>query len=248
MNTLWRGLKGAMVGLGIACILVLAEPTRVTGHIPLPTFLALLVLASLLVVGIGRVSAGLPRKSLRMLKRSAVVAAMTSPIVVVGLRNRGIELPGLSYLLPILEGLLGGAIVLLYESGAAAQAKTDVESENRRRATNRDSRSSKIDRFWLWVSLATWLAATIAFLLSSWLQIGGGVEVPFVLAFPCTLWGGILMLYFVGIPLRVALNLILKERRRKRLWETVMCIVVFVIMSYIAYLVTWVYPPSSMGY
>ena len=105
----------------------------------------------------------------------------------------------------------------------------------------------KIDRFWLRVYVVAWILIATFLAFNWWLQ-GHGLDELFGLFALCSAWGGLVTLYLVGIPLRIALNLIFKERRRQRLWETVMCAIAFLTMSTIAYLVIRVYPPSSMGY
>jgi hypothetical protein len=247
MDSLWRGLKGAMVGAGIAGIIVVAWPAPWIG-------LALAALAGFLVGGISGHAARLPRKGVRILKNFAIVAGcamLAIPIVAAAIRNWGMELPDLPhvpYMPSILAGLVGGVIVLAHEAGAAARSKANVDSGNHTSVTIRDNRNLKIDRFWSRVSFVAWLLAAGLLLVPWWRREGGGLDVFFTMAFACLLWGEVVMLYFVGIPLRIALNLIFKERRRQRLWETVMCVVAFLIMSVVAYMVIWVYPPSSMGY
>jgi len=240
MDELWRGLKGAIVGAGIAGIFGIAEPVLCFG------FLTLAALTGFLVVGIARVAARLPRKSVRMLKRSFVVAGcvmLASPFVVMALRNWGVELPDLPYTPPILAGLLGGVIVLVYEAGVAARPKADADSENHTKVIIHDSRILEINRRWLWVSLVAWFLA--AGLLSlSWLRQEPTLDVFFGTLPFCLLWGGIMMLYFVGIPLRIALNLIIKERRRERLWETVMCVIAFLTLTLVFVLGVLSFPPD----
>lgn len=111
-----------------------------------------------------------------------------------------------------------------------------------------DNRISRIDCLWQRVSLVVWLIATCLFLLPWYCREGGGLGVFLGMLTACLTWGGIVMLYFVGIPLRVAMNLIFKERRRQRLRETMICVLTFLVMSVLAYMTIWLYPPSSMGY
>jgi NADH:ubiquinone oxidoreductase subunit 6 (subunit J) len=253
MDALWRGLKGAMVGAGIAGIIAVAGPISWTGllDIPLRRFLALAALAGFFVGGIAGFAACLPRKGKEMLKSIAIVAGcamLASPFVLAALRNWGMEPPDLSYIPPILAGLLGGVIALVYEAGVKVRSKADVDSENHTRVTIHDNRLVTIDRLWLWVSLVAWLPAAGLFLWPWWHELGGRLDEFFGMVFVCLLWGGILMLYFVGIPLCIALNLIFKERRRQRLWETVTCVIAFLSLSLAYYLMAHIYPPESMGY
>jgi hypothetical protein len=251
MDTFWRGLKGTVVGLAMAVIVAIAEPLVQVDGVSWPAALALVTLASFAVVSVAGLCAGLPAKTVRTVERIVVAAALialTSPFWVTALRNHGVELPDLHFMPPVLVGSLGGAIVLLYEAGVAAQRKEGADSESCRRSTGHDRRRLKGDRLWSWVSLAAWLYATGCLLLPWWLNEGEGVGEFFGMLPLCLIGGGWVMLYFVGIPLRVGLNLAVGERRRARLWETLMCVVAFVVMSIVAYMFIWVYPPSSMGY
>jgi hypothetical protein len=124
MHALRRGLKGAMLGAGMACVVVFWGP--VLYDIPWRTFIALAALAGLLVGSFGGVSACSPRNRMRVL---AIIGAVTgfallaSPIMAMVLRSWKIELSGLSYLLPILAGLLGGVVAVVYEAGVTARSK-----------------------------------------------------------------------------------------------------------------------------
>ena len=204
--------------------------------------LALAALAGFLVGGIGGVVGCLPRKGLRMLKRIAIVAGcamLASLFAVMAFRTWSMETPDLPYVPPILAGLLGGVIVLLHETGAKALSKADVDSKNHAKATKHNNRISKIDRLWRRVCFVTWLLAAglIYWPVLRWAR---GKPEDFVLwAFLSLVDGAIVMFYFVGIPLRIALNLIFKERQPQRLWETVMCVIVFFVMSVVAYMSIW---------
>ncbi len=143
MDALWRGLKGAMVGVGIAGMIAVARPVLWIG-------LALAALAGFLVGGIGGVVGCLPRKGLRMLKRIAIVAGcamLASLFAVMAFRTWSMETPDLPYVPPILAGLLGGVIVLLHETGAKALSKADVDSKNHAKATKHNNRISKSTAF-----------------------------------------------------------------------------------------------------
>ena len=72
-----------------------------------------------------------------------------------------------------------------------------------------DDQIVKIDRLWLRVSLVAWLLAAGLLLLRVWWL---GLDVLIGMA-PCVICGGIAALYFVGIPFRIAVNLVLKVRR-----------------------------------
>jgi hypothetical protein len=106
-----------------------------------------------------------------------------------------------------------------------------------------DNRIMKINRVWLWVSLVTWLLAA-GLLLLALLRREPTLDVFFGMLPFCLLWGGIMMLYFVGIPLRIALNLICKERRQQRLWETVMCVIAFLTLSLVFLMGVLYFPPD----
>ena len=132
MDLIKRGIEGAAVGVGIVVGFAVAWP-RVwidAEEISPGICLASIVLTSFLVVGMARVAARLPRRHLRALKITALVAGfaiLASPIVAAAFRDWDIKLLGLSFMLPILAGLLGGVIVLLYESGVAVQVKADAQ-------------------------------------------------------------------------------------------------------------------------
>ena len=106
-----------------------------------------------------------------------------------------------------------------------------------------DDQIVKIDRLWLRVSLVAWLSATGWLVLTCWRQEPTW-EVLFGVLPICLIWGSVLMLYFVGIPLRIVLNLIFKERRRQRLGETVMCFVAFLTITLVFVLAVRTYPPG----
>ena len=95
------------------------------------------------------------------------------------------------------------------------------------------NQNPKIDRLWFLISMAAWIAILpYAVRRQDWQLTGKNELVVLGSVFVvCVLKAGFLMLYFVGIPSRIALNLALKERRRNRLWETVTCVVAFVSMS-----------------
>jgi hypothetical protein len=168
-------------------------------------------------------------------------ALLASPIVAMALRNWEVELSGLSYLPPIFAGLFGGVITVVNEAGYAARIKRG-DFENPVRATAHDNRLFRIDRLWLWTSLVAWLviAAYMWWELNITWKLHGVERLgP---TFLCLLWGGILMLYFVGIPFRIVLNLIFKERRRQRLLETIMCVIAFTTLTSVFVMAVRSYP------
>jgi hypothetical protein len=248
MNTLWRGLKGAMIGIGIVgFITVMGLGPMLVLAIPPSRCLAFAALTSFFVVGIAEIASHLPQRYVRILKYVLLivgVALLAGPFVMMAFRNWGMEPPDLSYLLPLLAGLLGSVILLAYEAGVAVQAKVDVDSGKHPRVPERDNRFSKIDRLWLWVTLAAWLLITSLILLPWWYREGGGLDLFFGLLSVCLLWGGFAAFCLIGIPLRIVLNLIFKERRRQRFLETVMCIVAFLTMSWILIAFILTYPPD----
>jgi hypothetical protein len=260
MDALRRGFRGATVGASIAGIIAVAvagllfgfqllldihNPTALASDLDrLRRFLPLAALAGLFVGATGGLAARLPQKGVRMLKSIAIVAgcAMIARLVVaVQPRYKGSPEP--SYMPVILAALLGGVIVLVY-GVLATRPKADVDSDINARVTTPDNRIARIDRLWLWVSLVAWGLAAIyvPWWFGEWdLEHYGLAELLTVISIGL-LHGGIVMLYFVGIPLRIALNLIFKERRRQRLWETVMCVIAFLSMS-LAHLTGILYPP-----
>ena len=113
-----------------------------------------------------------------------------------------------------------------------------------------DNRISKTNRLWRRVCFVLWLLmAGWNYLRMLWWWSARGKPEDFVFwAILALVGGGIVTFYLVGIPLRVAPNLIVKERRRPRLGETVMCVIAFLVMTWVFYLGLFKYPPESMGY
>jgi hypothetical protein len=101
----------------------------------------------------------------------------------------------------------------------------------------------------VWIALTAYFAGFSAYwgVWAGWdLARDGLAEVAIRAAlgvFVCAFHAGMWMLYFVGIPSRVALNVIFKERRRQRFGETVMCVVAFLSLS-LAFLMGILYPPE----
>jgi hypothetical protein len=100
----------------------------------------------------------------------------------------------------------------------------------------------KTDRLWLWLALTVWIAMAVCL----WWRINVSWNWAdwFGPIFLGLLWGGLGMLYFVGIPLRIILNLVVKERQRERLRETIMCIIAFLSMTLIFFLAILNCPPG----
>lgn len=99
-----------------------------------------------------------------------------------------------------------------------------------------ENRVAKIDRLWLWVCLVVWISATGYIVSRGSEQTVGAVVVTSQVVLGL-LAGGIWMLFFVGMSLRIALNLLVTERRRQRVRETVICVVVLLAGG----LVFWLY-------
>lgn len=110
-----------------------------------------------------------------------------------------------------------------------------------------ESLDDRIDRLWLKASIAAWIPVSGVVLLiflrkEAW--YGGWDAALSVLPFELlvgAIWGGIITLHFVSIPFRIALNLIVRERRRKYVWETIAGVVAFLCLSFAAY-VYFAYP------
>jgi hypothetical protein len=104
-----------------------------------------------------------------------------------------------------------------------------------------ESRDDKIDRLWLRTSIAAWIPVSgLVFLMflrkEAW--YGGWDAALSVLSLGllvAAIWGAIMTLHFVSIPLRIALNLIVRQRRRKYVWETVAGALAFLCLSLAAY-------------
>jgi hypothetical protein len=91
----------------------------------------------------------------------------------------------------------------------------------------------RLNRIWLHANLAVWLVGFILILSCT--------SVAFVLL--AAEGSAILTLFFVTIPSRVAMNVIVRDRRRRYFKETVVCFATFGILCWLAYLITR-YPNS----
>jgi hypothetical protein len=105
-----------------------------------------------------------------------------------------------------------------------------------------ERRHHRIERLWLYASLTAWvvisnidLLALLAHEFSN--DVAPALASPLFPAFAVFAagWGGLITTFSVTIPSRIALNLIVAERRRKRFGETVMCIVTFLILCWAVY-------------
>lgn len=106
-----------------------------------------------------------------------------------------------------------------------------------------DNRNNRIERMWLLGSVIAWILISGVFLLYFlyFPVIDAGevrwAEVPSTLlnyVVFAAIVGGVITLQLISIPSRIILNLILAERRRKRLWETVLCIAAFLAICFAA--------------
>lgn len=109
-------------------------------------------------------------------------------------------------------------------TSAAAPDREALPLGGTRRAWWADN--DRLDRLWLRANVAAWLFGLI-------------LALPYAMAVVgpvCAAEGSaIFTLFFVTIPSRVALNLIVRERRRRYFKETVVCCVTFCILCWVAY-------------
>jgi hypothetical protein len=87
---------------------------------------------------------------------------------------------------------------------------------------------NRLNRIWLRANLAVWLISFIVILSCT----------SIVFAFPAAEGSAVLTLFFVTIPSRVALNLVVRERRRRYFMETVVCFITFGVLCWLAYLIS----------
>lgn len=93
--------------------------------------------------------------------------------------------------------------------------------------------NDRLDRVWLRANVAVWLVGLI-YLISVMGPISA-VESLALLIFAAE-GSAAFTLFFVTIPSRVALNLLVRERRRRYFKETAVCCVTFCILCWVAYL------------
>lgn len=91
--------------------------------------------------------------------------------------------------------------------------------------------NDRLDRIWRHANLTVWLLGMI--LLLPTMTPDTPLAVGLVVA---ALLSAILTLFFVMIPSRVALNVIIRGRRRRYFKETVVCCFTFCILCWVAYL------------
>ncbi|SIO67946.1 hypothetical protein SAMN05444166_8474 [Singulisphaera sp. GP187] len=107
---------------------------------------------------------------------------------------------------------------------------------------------TRVDRIWLlaWAAAAITIAGYIVgsillhdppHLLADRIYLMG-------LALAATFHGALGAMFFVGIPLRLAQNLLIKERRFSYRWETVALIIAFASLCFATYGMI-VYPPEG---
>jgi len=87
-----------------------------------------------------------------------------------------------------------------------------------------------MDRLWFRANVAVWLLGAVSMLPYAMLGI-----------YFAAMGSAILTLVFVTIPSRVALNVVIRERRRRYFKETVVCCVTFCVLCWVAYLFSY-YP------
>lgn len=103
-------------------------------------------------------------------------------------------------------------------------------------------RESQTNQRWLIVTLLAWGLISALLFARNW-QLWGLKEVYFNITMSL-FSASIPTLIFVSLPFRVLQNLTQPERRRSRLRETVMCIVTFLALVNLVYLVIVSYPPD----
>lgn len=115
-------------------------------------------------------------------------------------------------------------------TGAASAADASNRVASPPLATRRAwwADNNRLDRIWLWGNLAVWMVGIILVLSCT--------SVLFV--FPAAVGSAVLTLFFVTIPSRVVLNLVVRERRRRYLKETIVCCITFCILCWVAYLIS----------
>jgi hypothetical protein len=105
-----------------------------------------------------------------------------------------------------------------------------------------ENRDNKIDRRWLVGNVFGWISIFGLMLAGASRNAGvfQSLEVPTIVIAPLVIiviaaWSCVATLLFVGVPSRIAINLIVPERRRKRWLETLLCVVTFVVFCWVAF-------------
>ena len=99
-----------------------------------------------------------------------------------------------------------------------------------------ENRDKRFDRVWLVGSVLAWVPISGVIMAICNRKAGGleSSELPEI-AFMAAILGGLVTLFVVSIPSRIAINLIVEERRVKRRWETLLCVVAFALLCWAAY-------------
>jgi hypothetical protein len=105
--------------------------------------------------------------------------------------------------------------------------------------TDQDKRT---DLHWVIVTLLAWGLISALLFVRAWRLWGEGpTEVSLMIA--AALPAGLLLTFIVvSLPFRVLQNVIQPERRRTRIWETVVCILTLLVLVNMVYLVIVTYP------
>lgn len=145
MGTIWRGLKGAMVGAGFVGaigVLMIGLPTGLLLLLDIDKPIdrandldhmrkgLVLLLPVVLVGGIAGLAARLPQRSVGMLKSIAIVGGCAILArLPTAIQPRFIGSPEPSYIPVILAALLGGVVVFVYGVVVSRRSTTNVDSE-----------------------------------------------------------------------------------------------------------------------
>jgi hypothetical protein len=99
-----------------------------------------------------------------------------------------------------------------------------------------EKRDRMIDRLWLIANVLAWIPISSVVMAVIQRRTGGleSTELP-TMAVVAAIWGGIFTFFFVSLPSRVAINLLVVERRNRRRRETLLCVVTFGVLCWAAY-------------
>jgi hypothetical protein len=98
-----------------------------------------------------------------------------------------------------------------------------------------ENRDKKIGWLWLIGNILAWIPISGVAMAMIQRRTGGleSSELP-TMVVVAAINGGIFTFFFVSLPSRIAINLLVVERRNKRRRETLLCVLTFVVLCWAA--------------
>ncbi len=106
---------------------------------------------------------------------------------------------------------------------------------------NQDKRT---DLYGVIVTLLAWALISALLFARAWRLWGKGPTEVSLMAFCALNAGFILTVIFVSLPFRILQNVIRPERRRTRIWETIVCILTVLVLACLGYILIVTYPAN----